>query len=80
MKFYWVVVDSIPHNSTEAIVKATLEEAGMGEDESTVQKTLHGRARVMLTLSPRAPWTNFSMISVEIKVVVDEDTRPILMI
>lgn len=39
MKFYRVVLDSIPHNSTEAIIKATLEETGMANMNPLSRKT-----------------------------------------
>ena len=38
-KFYSVVVDSIPHNSTEVIVKMTLEEAVVADTSSLSRKT-----------------------------------------
>ena len=39
MKFFRVVVDSIPHNSTKAIVKTTLEEAVAADTSSLYRKT-----------------------------------------
>ena len=38
-KFYTVVVDSIPHNSTEAIVKMTFKEAVAADTRSLSRKT-----------------------------------------
>ena len=38
MKFYSVVVDSIPHNSTEGIVKAILEEVVVADTSSLSKK------------------------------------------
>ena len=68
-KFSRVVVDSIPHNSTEAIVKPTLEEALTAASSSLSRKTarsLEGNVDV----EPPSSMDDSSMILIEIEVDV----------
>ena len=74
-KFSRVVVDSIPHNSTKAIIKATLEEAVAADTRSLSGKTarsLEGNVDV----EPPSSMDDSSMILIEIGVGVDEGPRP----
>ena len=68
-KFSRVVVDSIPHNSTEAIVKATLEEAVTADASLLSRKTarsLEGNVDV----EPPSSIDDSSVILIEIGVDV----------
>ena len=68
-KFSRVVVDSIPHNSTEAIIKAMLEQAVAADTRSLFGKTarsLEGNVDV----EPPNSIDNSSMILIEIGVDV----------
>ena len=74
-KFSRVVVDSIPHNSTESIVKTTLEEAVAADTSSLFRKTaqsLEGNVDV----EPASSIDDSSMILIEIRVDVDVDEGP----
>ena len=74
-KFSRVVVGSIPHNSLEAIVKKTLEEAVAADTSSLSIKT----ARSLMgniDVKPPGPMNDSSMILREIGVDVDEGHRP----
>ena len=74
-KFYSVVVDSIPHNSTKGIVKAMLEEVVVADTSSLFGKTARlpeGYADV----EPPSSMDDSSMILTEIEVDVDEGPRP----
>ena len=74
-----VVVDLIPHNSTEAIVKITLEEVVAADTNSLSRKTawsLKGNVDV----EPPGSMDDSSMILREIGVDVDEGHRPNMMI
>ena len=79
MKFYRVVLDSIPYNSTEAIVKATLEEAGTTNMNPLSRKTTPSPEDDVNVKPPRS-MDDSPMILIEIGVEVDEGTSPILMI
>ena len=79
MKFCRVILDSIPHNSTEAIVKATLEEAGMANTNSLSRKNARSR-KGNVDVEPPSSIDDFSKIPDEIGVDDDEDIHPILMI
>ena len=75
MKFCMVVVDSIPHNPTEAIVKAILEEVVVADTSSLSRKTarsLQGNVDV----EPPSSMDDSSMILIEIEVDVDVDEGP----
>ena len=68
-KFSRVIVDSITHNSTKAIVKATLEEAVAADTRSLSGKTarsLEGNVDV----EPPSSMDDSSMILIEIGVDV----------
>ena len=73
------VVDLIPHNSTEAIVKEMLEEAVTVDTNSLSRKTtrwLEGNVDV----EPPSSMDDSSMILIEIGVDVDKGPRPNMMI
>ena len=70
-KFSRVVVDSIPHNSTKAI----LEEVVLADTSSLSKKT----ARTLegnVDIEPPSSMDDSSMILIEIGVGVDEGPRP----
>ena len=72
MKFCMAVVDVIPHYSTEAIVKLTLEEAVTADTSSLSRKTARPReGNVDVELS--SSMDDSSMIMIEIGVDVEED-------
>ena len=74
-KFSRVVVDSIPHNSTKEIVKATLEEVVEADTSLLSRKTarsLEGNVDV----EPPSSMDDSSMILIEIGVDVDEGPHP----
>ena len=69
MKFFMVFEDSIPHNSTEAISKTTLEEAVAADTRSLSRKTarsLEGNVDV----EPPSSIDDSSVILIEIGVDV----------
>ena len=75
MKFSSFVIDSIPHNSTEAIVKTTLEEAVAADTSSLSRKTarsLEGNVDV----EPPSSMDDSSMILIEIGVDVYKGSHP----
>ena len=74
-KFSRVVVDSIPHNSTEAIVKETLEEAVAADTRSLSRKTARSPEGTV-DVDPPSPMNDSFMILIEIGVGVDEGPRP----
>ena len=74
-----VVVDSIPHNSTEAIVKTTLEEAVAADTSSLFGKTAQS-PEGNVDVEPPSSMDDSSMILIEIGVDVDEGPRPNMMI
>jgi hypothetical protein len=79
MKFYRVVLHSIPHNSTEAIDKGTLEEARMANMNSLSKKTAQSREG-NVDVEPPSSMDDPPKFLTEIGVEFDEGTRPILMI
>ena len=79
MKFSWVVVDSIPHYSTEAIVEPTLEEAVTADTSSLSRKTARS-PKDNVDVEPPGFLNDSSMILIEIGVDVDEGPRPDMMI
>ena len=79
MKSYRVVLDSIPHNSTEAIVKATFEEAGTTNTNPLPKKTAPS-PKDDVNIEVPSSKDDSSMILVEIGVDDDESIRPILII
>ena len=79
MKFSRVVVDSIPHNSTKAIIKAILKEVVVADTSSLSGKT----ARLLegnIDVEPPSSMDDSSMILIEIGVGVDEGRRPNMVI
>ena len=70
-KFSRVVVDSIPHNSTEAIVKAMLEQAVAADTRSLSRKTARS-PEGNVDVEPSGSMDDSSMILIEIGVGVDE--------
>ena len=79
MKFNRVVVDSIPHNSTKAIVKKTLEEAAAVDTSLLSRKTARS-PEGNVDVEPPSSMDDSSMILIEIGVDVDEGPRPNMMI
>ena len=75
MKFYSVVVDSIPHNSTEGIVKAILEEVVVADTNSLFEKTARS-PEGNVDVEPPSSMDDSSMILIEIGVGVDEGLHP----
>ena len=78
-KFSRVVVDSIPHNSTEAIVKTTLEEA-VAADTSPLSRKAVRSPEGNVDVEPPSSMDDSSMILIEIGVGVDEGVHPNMMI
>ena len=78
-KFHRVVVDSIPHNSTEGIVKAMLEEVVAADTSSLLRKTTW-LPEDNVDVEPPSSMDDSSMILIEIGVDVDEGPRPNMMI
>ena len=74
-KFYSVVVDSIPHNSTEAIVKAMLEEAVAFDMNLLSRKTARSHEG-NVDVGPPGSMDDSSMVLIEIGVDVDEGHCP----
>ena len=74
-KFSRVVVDSVPHNSTEAIVKMTLEEA-VAADTSPLSRKIVRSPEGNVDVEPPGSLDDSSMILIEIGVDVDEGPRP----
>ena len=68
-KFSRVVVDSIPHNSTEEIVKTTLEEAVAADTTSLSRKTARP-PEGNVDVDPPSYKDDSSMIMIEIGVDV----------
>ena len=79
MKFSRVVVDSIPHNSTEAIVKAILEEV-VAADTSSLSKKAARSLEGNVDVEPPSSMHDSSMFLIEIGVDVDKGPRPNMMI
>ena len=78
-KFSRVVVNSIPHNSTEAIVKKTLEEAVVAGTSLLSRKTARS-PEDNVDVEPRGSLDDSSMILIEIGVGVCEGPHPNMMI
>lgn len=78
-KFDSVVVESIPHNSTEGIVKAMLEEVVVADTSSLFRKTARS-PEGNVDVEPSSSMDDSSMILIEIGVDVDEGPRPNMMI
>ena len=70
-----IVVDLIPHNSTEAIIKPTLEEAVTVNTSSLSIKTAKP-PKGNIDVEPSSSMDDSSMIMIEIGVDVDEGPRP----
>ena len=68
-KFSRVVVDSIPHNSTEGIVKAMLEEVVVADTISLFGKTAQS-PEGNVDVEPPSSKHDFSMIMIEVGVDV----------
>ena len=79
MKFSRVVVDLVSHNSTEAIVKLTLEEVVAADTSSLFRKTARS-PKGNVDVEPPSSMDDSSMISIKIEVDVDEGPRPNMMI
>ena len=74
-KFSRVVVDSIPHNSTEAIVKKTLEEA-VAADTSLLSRKTARSPEGNVDVEPLGSLDDSSMILIEIGVDVCKGPHP----
>ncbi len=74
-----VVVDLIPHNSTEAIVKTTLEEA-VAADTSLLSRKTARSPEGNIDFEPPSSMDDSSMILIEIGVDVDECPHTNMMI
>ena len=75
MKFHSVVVHSIPHNSTEGIVKPMLEEVVVADTSSLFGKTARS-PEGYVDVKPPSSMDDSSMILIEIGVDVDEGPHP----
>ena len=78
-KFSRVVVDSISHNSTKAIVKKTLEEA-VAADTSLLSRKIARSPEGNVDVEPPGSLDDSSMILIEIGVDVDEGPRLNMMV
>ena len=78
-KLYRVVVDSIPHNFTEGIVKAMLEEV-VAADTSLLFGKRAWSPEGNVDVEPPSSMDDSSMILIEIGFHVDEGPRPNMMI
>ena len=78
-KFSVAVVDVIPHYSSEAIVKPTLEEAVTADTSSLSRKTARSHEG-NVDIEPPGSLDDSSMILIEIGVNVDEGPRPDMVI
>ena len=74
-KFYSVVVELIPHNSTKGIVKAMLKEVVAANTSSLFGKTARS-PEGNVDVEPPSSEDNSFMIMIEIGVDVDEGPRP----
>ena len=79
MKFSRVVVESIPHNSTKAIVKAILEEV-VAADTSLLSRKTARSLEGNVDVEPLSSMDDSSMIMIEIGVDVDKVPHPNMMI
>ena len=75
MKFSRLVVDSIPHNSTKAIVKAIIEEVVVADTSLLSRKTARSPAG-NVDVEPPSSMDGSFMILIEIGVGVDEGLHP----
>ena len=73
-KFCMVVVDLIPHNSTEGIVKAMLEEVVVADTSLLFGKTARSPERYV-DVEHSSSMDDSSMIMIEIRVDVHEGPR-----
>ena len=78
-EFYSVIVDSIPHNSTEAIVKKTLEEA-VAADTSLMSRKTTRTPEGNVDIEPSSFMDDSSRILIAIGVDVDEGPHSNMMI
>ena len=76
--FYIVVVDTIPQNSIEGIVKAMLEEVMLADTGSLFEKTARS-PEGNVDVEPPSSMDDSSMILIEIGVDIDEGPRPNMM-
>ena len=74
-----VVVDLIPHNSTKAIIKTTLEEVVAADTSSLFEKTARS-PEGNVDVEPPSSMDDSSMILIEIRVDVEEGPCPNMMI
>ena len=74
-KFSRVVVDSIPQNSAEAIVKTTLEKVVAANASSLSRKTARS-PKCNVHVEPPGSLDDSSMILIEIGADVDEGPHP----
>ena len=75
MKFSRVVIDSIPHNSTKAIVTKTLEEA-VAVDTSLLSRKTARSPEGNVDVEPLGSLDDSSMILIEIGVDVYKGPHP----
>jgi hypothetical protein len=78
-KFYRVVIYTIPHYATKAIVKATLEEAAIANTNPLYRK-IAWSPEDNVEVEPPSYMDDSSTILIEIGVDVDEGPRPIMTI
>ena len=69
MKFSMVVVDSIPHNPTEAIIEAILEEV-VAEDASSLSRNTTRSLQGNVDVEPPSSTDDSSVILIEIGIDV----------
>ena len=69
------IVDLIPHNSTEAIIKLTLGKAVIA-DTSSLSRNAARPPEGNVDVEPPSSMDDSSMILIEIRVDVDEGPRP----
>ena len=74
-KIFRVVVHSIPHNSTKAIIKATLE-GEVAADTGLLSRKTAWSPEGNIDVEPPSSIEDSSMILIEIGVGVDEGPRP----
>ena len=79
VKFYSVVVGSIPHNFTKGIIKEMLEEVVVVDIDSLFKKTARS-PKGNVDVEPPSSMDDSSMILIEIGFDVDEGPRPNMMI
>ena len=77
-KFSRVVIDSIPHNSTKAIVKTILEDV-VAADTSSLSKKIARSLEGNVDVEPPSSIDDSSMILIETR-VDSEGPRPNIMI